>query len=116
MKFDVEREFHGSRWYIDMKPEDRAFHDALNRMVFLDRNGIEYTRFWKGKSRNIIPKVVVDRDGNIRAELRSHAKNDRAMIKISDIQKCMDVVLEFLTAAFDHGYLLHDEEAGHDGT
>jgi hypothetical protein len=118
MKFDIDREFRGSSWYIYMKPEDLAFHDALDRMVVLDsmHHRIEYTRLWKGKSRNIYPEVVVDREGNIRANLRSSAKNDRAMIKISDIQKCMDIVLEFLTAAFDHGYLLHDEEAGHDGT
>lgn len=118
MKFDIDRYFRSNSCYDYMSPDELAFQDALNRDLTRDsmNREVHYHRFWKGQSRNIYPMVVVDRDGNIRAELHSFAKNERAMIKTSDIQKCMDIVLEFLTAAFDHGYLLHDEEAGHDGT
>lgn len=118
MRFDIERYKSDSSYYINMKPENLAFHDALRRRVMTGRDtengythdGITYYKEML-HSRYLSPSVYVDKDGRINVDVGSHYKNDKAMIMVSDVQECMEAVLEFMTAAFEHGFLLKEDES-----
>ena len=113
MKFDIEREKRTPSYYHMMKAEDLAFHDALHRFVVSLREKDKYISYhssWKKHNRNIYPYVNVTEEGKIEVGVDWYFKNEKAYLKKADIEACMNVVFEFMEAAFEHGYLLKEDE------
>lgn len=105
MRFNVDKYFSGNGWYSMMEPEELAFHDATGRKIY----SVGRTVRWIGNCRRrVYPRVVIDMDGKITAEVIWRYKNESANVKLQDIQGGLDDLLGFLSSCYDFGYLIPD--------
>lgn len=108
MKFDVAKYVSAPGYYHSMSAEQLDFHDALDRRIKQDLLSIYYYKDEKG--RNINSLVIIDMEtGEIRFVLSHNHKVDKAMVKLSDIQSCLDEFVDFIGVCCDYGYLVSEK-------
>ena len=105
MRFDFDKYYRDSGRYGDMDSKTLAFHNALHRAIYSNGWGTDIC--WGGSTGNPIrSKVVIDKSGKISVSFSSRYKNEKAFVKLSNIHKSLEELLEFLSVCYDFGYLI----------
>ena len=105
MRFNSYKYYRTPNYYHEMDPKTLVFHKALHRAIYSNGWGTDIC--WSGDVDNHIrTQVVIDKSGKISVSFLSRYKNEKALVKLSNIQKSLEELLEFLSVCYDFGYLI----------
>lgn len=106
MKFNVRRYMSGPGEYALMSKKQLAFHEALHKQICVCSRDIVYFGD-SGKTLNL--NILIDcRTGEMRPALLHRYKNEKAYVRLSDIEGCLKDLLYFVEICAKHGYLLYE--------